>query len=148
MHEKSALHNSLKKNYSEVLLHVHKNGNKLKGLTTSKTGQILEQIKISHTFAIKCYHKFWENISYTTTHRGFPAGSVVKNPPPNTGDMGLISGGGKFHIPWCNEACVPQLLSLCSRAQDLWLSPHSATTEPKCPEARAPQEEAAHCDEE
>ena len=26
---------------------------------------------------------------------GFPGGSVVKNPPANTGDMGSISGLGK-----------------------------------------------------
>ena len=26
---------------------------------------------------------------------GFPGGSVVKNPPANTGDMGLISGLGR-----------------------------------------------------
>ena len=28
--------------------------------------------------------------------RGFPGGSVVKNPPPNAGDMGLIPGSGRF----------------------------------------------------
>ena len=27
--------------------------------------------------------------------RGFPGGSVVKNPPPNAGDMGLIPGSGR-----------------------------------------------------
>ena len=27
---------------------------------------------------------------------GFPGGSVIKNPPPNAGDMGLISGSGRF----------------------------------------------------
>ena len=26
---------------------------------------------------------------------GFPSGSVVKNPPANTGDMGLILGSGR-----------------------------------------------------
>ena len=26
---------------------------------------------------------------------GFPGGSVIKNPPPNAGDMGLISGSGR-----------------------------------------------------
>ena len=28
-------------------------------------------------------------------HRGFPGGSVVKNPPTNTGDMGSIPGSGR-----------------------------------------------------
>ena len=30
------------------------------------------------------------------THRGFPGGSAVKNPPANAGDMGLIPGLGRF----------------------------------------------------
>ena len=29
---------------------------------------------------------------------GFPGGSVVKNPPANAGDMGLIPGLGKSHM--------------------------------------------------
>ena len=28
--------------------------------------------------------------------RGFPGGSVVKNPPSNAGDAGLIPGSGRF----------------------------------------------------
>ena len=27
---------------------------------------------------------------------GFPGGSVVKNPPANAGDLGLIPGSGRF----------------------------------------------------
>ena len=27
---------------------------------------------------------------------GFPGGSVVKNPPANTGDVGLIPGSGRY----------------------------------------------------
>ena len=30
------------------------------------------------------------------TVQGFPGGSVVKNPPANAGDVGLIPGSGKF----------------------------------------------------
>ena len=33
-------------------------------------------------------------ISVHTMH--FPGGSVVKNPPANAGDTGLISGSGRF----------------------------------------------------
>ena len=29
-------------------------------------------------------------------HKGFPGGSVVKNPPDNAGDAGLIPGSGGF----------------------------------------------------
>ena len=38
---------------------------------------------------------------YTHTHthiyRGFPGGSVVKNPPANAGDVASISGSGRSH---------------------------------------------------
>ena len=32
----------------------------------------------------------------------FLVGPVVKNPPSNAGDMGLIPGPGGFHMPWGN----------------------------------------------
>ena len=41
----------------------------------------------------------------------FPGDLVVKNLPVNAGDMGLIPGLGRSHMPWDNEAHVPQLLS-------------------------------------
>ena len=47
---------------------------------------------------------------------GFPGDLVVNNVPPNAGDMGSISGPGRFHGPRSNEARAPQLLSLSSRA--------------------------------
>ena len=31
--------------------------------------------------------------------RDFPVGIVVKNPPANAGDMGLISGPRRSHMP-------------------------------------------------
>ena len=46
----------------------------------------------------------------------FPGGAVVKNPPANAGDTGSIPGPGISHMPQSNEARVPQLLSLRSRA--------------------------------
>ena len=33
---------------------------------------------------------------------GFPGSSVVKNPPANAGDMGLIPGPERTHMPWSN----------------------------------------------
>ena len=45
---------------------------------------------------------------------GFPNGSVVKTLPANVGDMGLIPGPGRSHMPRDNSACMPQL-SPCSR---------------------------------
>ena len=42
---------------------------------------------------------------------------IVMNLLASEGDMGLVPGLGRFHMPWGNLACVPQLLSMCSRAQ-------------------------------
>ena len=36
---------------------------------------------------------------------------MVKNPPANVGDMGLIPGLGRSHTPWSHQAHMPQLLS-------------------------------------
>ena len=38
---------------------------------------------------------------------------MVKNPPANAGDIGLISGPGKLRMQPSNKALVLQLLSLC-----------------------------------
>ena len=32
----------------------------------------------------------------------FPGGPVVKNPPANAGETGLILGPGRSHMPWGN----------------------------------------------
>ena len=72
----------------------------------------------------------------------FPGGVVVKNPPANTGDAGLIPGPGRSHVPWSNEAREPQLLSLHSRAHEpQLLSLRATTTEAHVPRAPAPQRE-------
>ena len=34
--------------------------------------------------------------------KGFPGGSMAKNPPANAGDMGLIPDAGRSHRPWSN----------------------------------------------
>ena len=49
---------------------------------------------------------------------GFPGGAVVKNPPAKAGDTGSRPGLGRSHVPRSNEARVPQLLSLRSRARE------------------------------
>ena len=43
-----------------------------------------------------------------------PGNTVDKILPVNGGDTGLIPGVGRFHIPWSNGACVPQLLNPCA----------------------------------
>ena len=52
-----------------------------------------------------CYHPLptllhlrwtpWHLSACQACHQDFPGGSVVKNPPANTGDMGLIPGSGR-----------------------------------------------------
>ena len=60
---------------------------------------------------------------------------MVKNLPASAGDMGSIPDPGRSHIPQSNVARVPQLLSLCSRAQEPQL------LKPVYPRARVPQQE-------
>ena len=52
----------------------------------------------------------------------------------NAGDTGSIPGPGRSHIPRSYKACVPQLLSLCSRSgEPQLLSPHATVTEALAP---------------
>ena len=65
---------------------------------------------------------------------GFPGGSVVKNPPDNEEERGSICHPGRSHLARSNQACVSQLLSLCSRAQEpQLLSPHATVTDAQVP---------------
>ena len=65
---------------------------------------------------------------------GFPDGSVVKNPPANTGETGSIPGPGRSQHATEQLGRAPQLLSLCSRAWELQLlSPCVATSEACAP---------------
>ena len=41
------------------------------------------------------------NIKKRTT-RGFPGGTVVKNPSANAGDTSSSPGPGRSHMPWSN----------------------------------------------
>ena len=73
---------------------------------------------------------------------GFPGGTVVKNPPANAEDMRSSPGPGRCHMPRSSQACVPQLLSLHSRAHEPeLLNPRATTTEAHVPRARALQQE-------
>ena len=51
-----------------------------------------------------------------TETEGFPGGPVVKNPPANAEDTGLIPGLGSFHMLQGNLAREPELLSPSARA--------------------------------
>ena len=43
-----------------------------------------------------------ENSLLESSVRGFPGGTVVKNPPANAGDTGSSPGLGRSHMPWSN----------------------------------------------
>ena len=67
---------------------------------------------------------------------------MVKNPPANAGDMGLIPGLGKSHMLWWDQAHAPQLLSLSSRPHKSQLQSWPAATPGGCaPRVHAPQGE-------
>ena len=72
---------------------------------------------------------------------GFPGDSVVKNSLANAGDMGSILGLGTSHLLRSTWAQVPQLLSLCSRAQEPQRLRPMHALEP------ALHEEESHCSE-
>ena len=73
---------------------------------------------------------------------GFPGGSVVKNLSTNAGDMCSVPGVGRSHLLCCKSACVLQLLSPCSRAQEpQLLSPSATLLKPAHPTACARKQE-------
>ena len=63
------------------------------------------------------------NINWGSKHigRGFPGGSVVKNPPAGAGDTGLIPDPGRCHMLYSSRAFEPLLSS------------HAASTENRAP---------------
>ena len=54
---------------------------------------------------------------------GFPGGSEVKASACNEGDLGLIRGPGRFHMPWSNETCKEQLPKCSTREATAMRSP-------------------------
>ena len=76
-----------------------------------------------------------------TLIEGFPGSLMVKNPPANAEDTGLIPGLGRSPMLQGSQTHGPQPLSLRSRAWEpyYWahmsqlLSPHATTTEARMP---------------
>ena len=61
--------------------------------------------------------------------KGFPGGSVVKNPPANAREVDLIPGSGRF--PWDGNANPPQYSSLGNAMErwTWWATVHGVTEE-------------------
>ena len=76
---------------------------------------------------------------------GFPGGSSVKNLPANPGDTGSIPGQGGPHMPPSSQVRVPQLLSLCSRAQEPQVLGPRAQDPVLCNTRSHPNEKPSHC---
>ena len=80
-----------------------------------------------------------KQIKLKLKNRGFPSGSVMKNLSANAGGMGSIPGQGRSYLPCSKWAHVPQLLSLCSRAQtEKAMASHSSTLAWKIPWTEEP----------
>ena len=63
-----------------------------------------------------------------------PGGPVVKNLPANAGDVDLIIGPGRSHVPWDNEACAPQALTPASLEPSLCNKRSHSNTSVRCEE--------------
>ena len=50
----------------------------------------------------KDFHPFIESEVFKVGKEGFPGGPVIKNPPANAGDTGLIPDLGRSHLPQSN----------------------------------------------
>ena len=70
---------------------------------------------------VRACGKWCYDVGIEKDPEGFPGGLVVKSPPANAGDTGLIPDPGRSHMPQHSEACAPQLLSWCCRAHVLQL---------------------------
>ena len=80
-----------------------------------------------------------KQIKLKLKNRGFPSGSVMKNLSANAGGMGSIPGQGRSYLPCSKWAHVPQVLSLCSRAQtEKAMASHSSTLAWKIPWTEEP----------
>ena len=93
---------------------------------------------------------------------GFPGGTVVKKPPANAGDAGLIPGPGRFHLPRSNwdrelQPLKPPCLQPVLRNEPRTPQPERARSQQQEPctpqperarsqqrEPRTPQPERAH----
>ena len=78
---------------------------------------LLSQLSQGRIWPETCAHHHLAEIGKNSKRRGFPGGSVVKNPPASVGDTGLIPGLGRFphaveQLSPCAIATEPVLWSL------------------------------------
>ena len=85
-------------------------------------------LPLSHQGVVLITKKIPKTKTLKKRFLGFSGSPVVKNPPANAGDAGLIPGPGRSHMPQSNQARAPRLLSLCSGAWKAQLPSSCATT--------------------
>ena len=64
--------------------------------------EILFNLFFSSILPLITYPPFLEVCFVKSYSQDFPGSPVVKNPPANAGDMGLIPGLGRLHMRWSN----------------------------------------------
>ena len=52
---------------------------------------------------LRTQEMYIKHICNKQKNKGFPGGSMVKNPPANAGDTGSIPGRGRSHMPQSNQ---------------------------------------------
>ena len=77
--------------------------------------------------------------------RDFPGGPVVKKLPADAGDMGLIPGPGRSHMPWGNYSHVPQLLSPSSTTREAITMRSTGTATRESPHATMKTQGSQKC---
>ena len=85
---------------------------RLRGVTRDRHNLAPEQLHVYkwdvpiNFFVSQEANSAWTSDSFKSSFLGFPGCSVVKNSPPNAGDMGLIPGLEGFHIPGQLSCCA------------------------------------------
>ena len=91
--------------------------------------------------------KWWVRF-FLSPHSDFPGGAVDRNLSALARDIGSISGPGRFHMPWSNEACAPQLRAHSLQLLDPWAYSLCSATREKTPQwevhAQQPRVAPAH----
>ena len=75
-----------------------------------------------------CFHtSYHPGLTYIARliWKGFPGGSVVKNPPSKAGDMGSIPDPGRSHVSWSSTTIEPVPIAWEPQV----LNPRAETTE-------------------
>ena len=62
------------------------------------------------SFSYKCISQIRDDLNMNNGSRGFPGGSMDRNPPASERDTGSILCAGRSHMPWSNWSWAPQLL--------------------------------------